>query len=169
MEATRIIPLCAVALVCAACAAGPSPDQLRAQATVASAQGWAAVQEAQRIERAEAQATRDAAARWATANAPTATATAAPTATPTATPEPTATPTLAPTATAAPTETPAPTIAPTATPTIETQSAPQGVSLVGIAAIAFGALVVLFGVGLIGRWIWRRMSGDVLGRYGGNE
>lgn len=161
MEATRLIPLCAVALVCAACAAGPSPDQLRAQATVASAQGWAAVQEAARIERAEAQAQ----ARWATANAPT--ATAAPTATPI--PLPTATATAAPTATPEPTPIATATIAPTATPTPEPQAAPQGVSWAGIAAIAIGALVVLFGVGLIGRWIWRRMSGDVLGRYGGNE
>lgn len=165
MEATRLLPLCAVALMCAACAAGPSPDQLRAQATVASAQGWAAVQEAQRIEREAAQATREAAARWATANAPTATPwpTSTPIPLPTATSAPTATPTPA------PTSTPAPTAAPTATPVIEPQSAPQGVSWAGIAAIAFGALIVLFGIGLIGRWIWRRMSGDVLSRYGGDR
>lgn len=156
MEATRIIPLCAVALMCAACTAGPSPDQLRAQATVASAQGWAAVQEAARIERAEAQATRDAQARWATANAPTATPwpTSTPVSLPTATPVPTATPTPEPTATSTPA--PTATAAPTTTPTPEPQAAPQGVSWSGIAAIAIGALIVLFGIGLIGRWIWRR-------------
>ena len=156
MEATRIIPLCAVALMCAACTAGPSPDQLRAQATVASAQGWAAVQEASRIEREAAQATRDAQARWATANAPT--ATPWPTSTPI--PLPTATATAAPTTTPAPTATatPAPTatVAPTATPVPEAQVAPQGVSWAGIIAICVGALIVLFGIGLIGRWIWRR-------------
>lgn len=154
MEATRILPLCAVALVCAACAAGPSPDQLRAQATVASAQGWAAVQEAARIERESVQATAQAQARWATANAPTATPV------PTQTPEPTATavPTIAPTATPEPTATAtlAPTAAPSSAPVIEAQSEPQGVSWAGIIAICVGALIVLFGIGLIGRWIWRR-------------
>lgn len=149
------VGLIAAALL-AACTAGPSPDQLRAQATVASAQGWAAVQEAQRIEREAAQATREAAARWATANAPTATPwpTSTPVPLPTATLAPTATP--MPTATVEPTatSTPAPTAAPTATPAPAIE--PAGVSLGGIAAIVIGVLIMLFGVGLIGRWIWRR-------------
>jgi hypothetical protein len=38
----------------------------------------------------------------------------------------------------------------------EPQAAPQGVSWAGIIAICVGALIVLFGIGLIGRWIWRR-------------
>jgi hypothetical protein len=158
-QVTRMAVGLIAAVLMVACAAGPSPDQLRAQATVASVQGWANVQEASRIEREAASATAQAAARWATANAPTATPTA--TAAPTQTPEPTATavPTAMPTATPAPTATAVPTQTPEPTATPAPVTEPAGVSLSGIAAIAIGALIVLFGVGLIGRWIWRKYGG----------
>lgn len=75
---------------------------------------------------------------------------ARPTETPT--PEPTMTPTPAQTATATPA--PTSTLEPMATPT---SGAPVNWS--GLAALLFGALIVLIGVGLLGRWIARRIDG----------
>lgn len=88
---------------------------------------------------------------------PTMTATA--TATATATPMPTATsaPTPEPTLTALPTMTATATA--TATPLPAQAAQAGGINWAGLAALVIGALVLLIGIGLMGRWIARRIDG----------
>lgn len=71
-----------VLLVLPACAAQPSPDDLRTQATIVAAQGDGMVRQAADIERRQSEARRTAAAFDATRNAPTATPLPPPTAIP---------------------------------------------------------------------------------------
>jgi cell division septation protein DedD len=103
----------------------------------------------------------------ATAAAFSATTTAQAMPTATSTPEPTPTPTLTPepTATAVVTPTPAPTSEPAITPEPQptmTATAPAtaggSVNWSGLVVLVIGALVLLIGVGLMGRWIARRID-----------
>jgi hypothetical protein len=160
----RLMVVAVLMVVCAGCAP-VSPEQLEASATRAAIDGHASAAEADRIRTQNAAATRQARVWRMTAEAPP------PTAIPTATPWPTVTPVPAPTEPPAPTATERPpatvvivvtvvgsvaTAAATPAPAVATEASP-GISVLGLVAIAVGLLLLLAGVGLVGRWVWRKL------------